>query len=133
MLQGSSDGSAEAGRFDVDEAAGTVRWTKASGGALTARVGGPPVGFLRETRKSFETGQDKEPAVVAFLEARMQAWIAKREKETGRTNPMYTHLHWHGSPNVPGPFESSQQAYDTLHIGNRKAAQKLQARDEKKK
>ena len=65
VLQGSSDGSAEAGRFDVDEAAGSVRWTKASGVSLTARVVGPPVGFLRETRKIFETGQDKEPAVVA--------------------------------------------------------------------
>ena len=70
----------------------------------------------------------KEPGVVRLLEERMQAWIARREKETGRTNPMYTNLHWHGSASAPGPFESSQQAFDTLHIGNPETARKLQAR-----
>ena len=75
----------------------------------------------------------KEKKVVALLEDRMQAWIAKREKETGRTNPMFTNLHWHGSPNVPGPFESSEQAYNTLHIGDPEAARKLQAQYAKKK
>ena len=68
----------------------------------------------------------QEPAVVAMLEARMQAWIAKREQETGRTNPMYTNLNWHGAG--CGPFQSSQQAYDTLHIGTPRAAQALQAK-----
>ncbi len=38
----------------------------------------------------------QEPEVVKFLEARMQAHIAKREEETGRTNPMYTNLNWNG-------------------------------------
>lgn len=65
VLQGSSDGSLAPGRFDVDEAAGRVRWTKASGVSLTAQVVGPPVKFLKETRKINETRQDKEPAVVA--------------------------------------------------------------------
>jgi len=69
----------------------------------------------------------KEKKVCAMLEERMLDWIAKREKETGNTNPMYTNLHWHGSPEVPGPFESSQQAYDTLHIGDPEAARRLQA------
>jgi len=69
----------------------------------------------------------KEKKVVALLEDRMQAWIAKREKETGRTNPMYTNLMWHGSQEVGGPFQSSQQAYDTLHIGDPEAARRLQA------
>jgi len=36
----------------------------------------------------------KEPEVVALLESRMQAHIKKREKQTGRTNPMYTNLNW---------------------------------------
>ena len=75
---------------------------------------------------------EKEPGVVAMLEDRMQAWIRKRERATGRPNPMYTNLHWHRSSTVPGPFESSQQAYDTLHIGDPKAAQKLQAGPAKK-
>ena len=69
---------------------------------------------------------DKEPGVVAMLETRMQAWIAKREKETGRTNPVYTNLNWHGHG---APFKTSQEAYDTLHIGSPKAAQALQAKE----
>ena len=50
---------------------------------------------------------------------------------TGRINPMYTNLKWHGNEVIGGPFTSSQQAYETLHIGSPKAAQKLQARDKK--
>lgn len=69
----------------------------------------------------------KKPAVVAKLEARMQAWIAKREKETGRRNPIYTNLNWHGKG--CGPFTSSQQACDALHIGSPKAAKGLQAKE----
>ena len=72
----------------------------------------------------------KEKAVVAMLEERMQAWIAKREKATGRPNPIYTNLDWHGQG--CGPFTSSQQAYDTMHIGDPEAARKLQAGQAKK-
>jgi len=67
---------------------------------------------------------DREPAVVAMLEARMQAWIRKREQETGRPNPMTTNLDWHGKG--CGPFKTSQQAYETLHIGSAGKAQALQ-------
>jgi len=69
----------------------------------------------------------KEPAVVAMLEARMQAWIKKREKETGRPNPMYTNLNWHGRGT--GPFKTSREAYNAMHIGSPKAAKGLQARE----
>ena len=77
----------------------------------------------------------KEKAVVELLEQRMLAWIARREKQTGRTNPIYTNLNWHGSKTVQGPFVSSQQAYDTMHIGDPEAARKLQAKaaEEEKK
>jgi hypothetical protein len=68
---------------------------------------------------------EKEPAVVQMLEARMQAHIAKREKQTGRTNPIGRTPNWHGKG--CGPFKTSQQAYDTLHIGSPATAQKLQA------
>jgi arylsulfatase A-like enzyme len=68
----------------------------------------------------------KEPAMVKLLEARMQAHIGRREKETGRTNPMYTNLDWHGHK---VPFKTSQEAYDTLHIGSPKAAKALQAKE----
>ena len=69
---------------------------------------------------------EKRPEVVATLEARMQAHIAMREKETGRTNPIYTNLNWHG---CEAPFQSSQQAYDTLHIGSPKAAEALKPKN----
>ena len=58
----------------------------------------------------------------------MEAHIAKRTKETGRENPMYTNLNWHGKGF--GPFKTSQQAYDSMHIGSPKAAEKLQAGEE---
>lgn len=65
------------------------------------------------------------PAVVKQLEARMQAHIKKREKETGRTNPMFTNLDWHDKGT--GPFKTSQEAYDAHRIGSIETAQKLQA------
>ena len=68
---------------------------------------------------------EKEPEVVAYLTARMNAHIAKREKEVGRTNPMYTNLNWNG---FGKPFASSQEAYDSLHIGDAAAAKRLQAK-----
>jgi arylsulfatase A-like enzyme len=70
---------------------------------------------------------ESEPGVVRMLEARMQAHIARREKETGRTNPMGRNLDWHG--HGCGPFKSSEQAYTTMHIGSPKAAKGLQAKE----
>jgi arylsulfatase A-like enzyme len=69
----------------------------------------------------------QEPAVVAMLDARMQAWIQRREKETGRKNPIYTNLNWHGKGG--GPFKTSQQAYDSMHIGSPGAAKSLQTKE----
>ncbi len=71
---------------------------------------------------------EQEPEVVALLRARMEAFIARREREVGRTNPMYTQGAWHGHPEIGPAFKSSQQAYDTLHIGDPKEAAKLQAK-----
>ncbi len=68
----------------------------------------------------------REPEVVALLRHRMEKWIAKREKETGFENPMLTQGDWHGHTGI-GPFTSSQQAYDTLHIGDPNQAARLQA------
>lgn len=68
---------------------------------------------------------DQEPGVVRMLEARMESHIARREKETGRRNPVYTNLDWHGKGG--GPFKTSRQAYEELHIGSVVSAQKLQA------
>lgn len=70
---------------------------------------------------------EEEPEVVAMLESRMQAHIKKRESETGRVNPIYTNLNWHGFGT--GPFKTSQEAYDTMHIGSPKEGQALQAKE----
>jgi arylsulfatase A-like enzyme len=72
---------------------------------------------------------EQEPELVAALRSRMDAWIARREADTGAPDPMYTNLHWHGSKSHEGPFTSSQQAYDTLYIGDPLAAQRLQAKE----
>ena len=67
---------------------------------------------------------ETRPDVVATLQDRMHAWIAKREVETGLKNPMMTQGAW-----VEGaPFKTSQQAYDALHIGDPGQAARLQAK-----
>ncbi len=73
---------------------------------------------------------DANPDIVALLKGRMDAHINKREQETGLPNPIYHQGDWHGHKGV-GAFQSSQQAYDTLHIGDPKAAAKLQAESRK--
>lgn len=72
---------------------------------------------------------DQEPEIVELLTARMEAYIQRREEQTGRVNPMYTNLGWHGKGDAP--FTSSQQAYDTLHIGSSLTARSLQAKNAK--
>jgi arylsulfatase A-like enzyme len=69
---------------------------------------------------------DSQPQMVALLKARMEAWLARREAETGLPNPIYHQGDWHGHEGV-GAFKTSQQAYDTLHIGDPAQAAKLQA------
>jgi arylsulfatase A-like enzyme len=69
---------------------------------------------------------ESEPGVVEFLRGRMNAFIARREEETGLPNPIHNQGDWHGHEGV-GPFKSSQQAYDTMHIGDPAQAAKLQA------
>jgi arylsulfatase A-like enzyme len=73
---------------------------------------------------------ESEPDVVAALTAQMDAWIARREQETGLPNPMHHQGDWHGHSGI-GPFQSSQQAYDTLHIGDPGQAARLQAESRK--
>ncbi|MCX6360518.1 MAG: hypothetical protein NT029_11950 [Armatimonadetes bacterium] len=69
---------------------------------------------------------EERPEVVAYLRAQMDAWIARREAETGLPNPMHHQGDWHGHTGV-GPFKTSQQAYDTMHIGDPNQAAKLQS------
>jgi arylsulfatase A-like enzyme len=69
---------------------------------------------------------ESHPEIVADLKARMGNWIAKRESETGLPNPIHHQGDWHGHEGL-GAFKTSQQAYDTLHIGDPNQAAKLQA------
>jgi hypothetical protein len=56
------------------------------------------------------------PDIVTLLKGRMEEWIAERELETGRTNPLLTEDDWHGYEAV-GHFITARQAYDTLRRG----------------
>ncbi|MFM7322913.1 MAG: sulfatase [Armatimonadota bacterium] len=69
---------------------------------------------------------EARPDIVARLKAEMDAHIAAREAATGLANPIHHQGDWHGHKGV-GPFTSSQQAYDTMHIGDPNQAARLQA------
>jgi arylsulfatase A-like enzyme len=71
----------------------------------------------------------REPEVVKLLLARMNKHIATREKETGRPNPILTNLNWSGHGH---PFTTAEEAYNALHIGSPRAAEKLQAAEAEK-
>ena len=73
---------------------------------------------------------EERPDMVASLRARMDAFIAKREQETGLPNPMLHQGDWHGTPGI-GAFKTSQQAYDTLYIGDLDHAIRMQAESRK--
>ncbi|MGN1451748.1 MAG: sulfatase [Eubacteriales bacterium] len=67
---------------------------------------------------------DKEPAVVKLLTKRMEKHIASRKKHYKRENPIdEAAFYWN---DLGRPFESSDEAYNTMHIGDPAAAQKLQ-------
>jgi arylsulfatase A-like enzyme len=73
---------------------------------------------------------DSHPDVVDFLKSRMEAWIAQRERETGQPNPIHHQGDWHGHAGI-GAFVTSEQAYNTLHIGDPAQAARLQAESRK--
>lgn len=82
--------------------------------------------LIRDPDEEHNVAQE-QPEVVEFLRGRMERFIARRERETGITNPMHTQKEWHGQEGV-GPFKSSQEAYDRLHIGDTSQARRLQAK-----
>ena len=71
-----------------------------------------------------------QPDMVKLLKSRMEAWIARRKKETGLPNPIDVQGDWHGFEGI-GPFKSTKQAYTTLHIGDPAQAAKLQSESRK--
>lgn len=88
----------------------------------------PPVELYNLVQDPLENHNlaETKPEVVAFLRERMERWIAKRTAETGMENPMHNQGDWHGKEGV-GAFQTSQQAYDTLHIGDPNQAARLQS------
>ena len=87
----------------------------------------------REMKELYNLVQDPEeyhnvigenPEIAEALEKRLNAWVEKREKETGHRAPIYTNTNWNGCGHF---FESHDEAYNSMHIGDPGAAQKLQA------
>ncbi|MBM7563229.1 sulfatase family protein [Paenibacillus sacheonensis] len=72
---------------------------------------------------------EQEPGVVELLRGRMLDYIAKREGQVNRTNPIYTNTNWNGQNRF---FESSEDAYNSLYIGSIVNARSLQAKDKAK-
>ena len=64
---------------------------------------------------------DENPEVVEMLKKRMFDWIAKREAEVGRTDPIYRNFLANDRP-----FASSQEAYEGKYIGGIQDAVRLQ-------
>ena len=89
----------------------------------------PPVELYNLVEDPLETVEVAEahPDVVESLTGRMESWIAKRERETELENPIHNQGDWHGLEGV-GAFKSSQQAYDSLYIGDSSTARRLQAK-----
>ena len=81
---------------------------------------------LVEDPQELHNVAEEQPDIVQSLTDRMFHWIEQREAETGLPNPIHNQGDWHGKEGV-GAFTSSQQAYDTLHIGDPTQAAKLQA------
>ena len=71
-----------------------------------------------------ENVADEYPEVVEVLKKRMDDWIAKRTKETGRPNPIDVNFLKDGKP-----FKTSEEAYEGKYIGGIEDAVKLQKKD----
>lgn len=93
----------------------------------------PPVELYNmiEDPDELDNVADKHPEVVEMLTKRMNDFIARREKETGNTNPMMTQGDWTGRGRERN-FQSSEEAYAAQHIGDPEAARRLQAEARKK-
>lgn len=69
----------------------------------------------------------KKPEIVAMLQKKMEDYIAKREEQTGRINPMVRNINYHGQGG--GPIKTSQEAYEKLYLGSITNARAIQAKE----
>ena len=76
--------------------------------------------------EEYDNVADKYPEVVECLTKRMDNHIAQRKQESGNEDPIYTNLTWHGNEALGRGFVSSEEAYNSMHIGNPEDAKKLQ-------
>ncbi len=92
----------------------------------------PPVELYNLVEDPAENNNLAEqlPEVVAVLTQRMEAWLTRREQETGLPNPIFNQGDWHGHAGI-GSFKTSLQAYDILHIGDPAQAARLQSESRK--
>ena len=55
----------------------------------------------------------------------MEDWLAFRKKKTGMDTPIFDQGDWHGFEGA-GSFKSSEQAYESLYLGDASMAKRLQ-------
>ena len=65
------------------------------------------------------------PDMVKKLKNKMEDWLVLRKKKTGMDTPIFDQGDWHGFEGV-GSFESSEQAYESLYLGDASMAKRLQ-------
>ena len=65
------------------------------------------------------------PDMVKKLKNKMEDWLAFRKEKTGMDTPICDQGDWHGFEGV-GSFESSEQAYESLYLGDASMAKRLQ-------
>ena len=80
---------------------------------------------LKDDPNELKNLVDLRPDMVSVLKEKMDKWIAKRKKETGMDSPIFEQGDWHGIQGH-GSFKSSQEAYDSLYIGDANTAKRLQ-------
>jgi arylsulfatase A-like enzyme len=74
---------------------------------------------------------DQFPETVEQLQQKMENYIAAREQQTGRINPIYTNVNYHGKGG--GPIKSSEEAYEKLYLGTLRSARGLQEKETQKR
>ena len=87
----------------------------------------PPVELynLVNDPEEYDNLAEKRPEVVKMLTDRMNAWIEKRVKETGRPSPIEVNF-----LRPEGPFATSDEAYHGKYIGSVAQAVALQKKKE---